>query len=300
LAAIVGAGTVRGFDWSHLHVAQDPVFQRQIADTVEFRSLFHMGLGQAAETFVGNYGLLLLLLPFAASKALRLSAVTKWALLVALSMLALTIHQERWGDFLAVALVMTAGLVVQARWGKRPWICAALMVVATLPPWWQAGEIHAEARKLAAQPMLGWYGTTMVMEAVSTCLPPAAEPPVVLAEWSQGGYLAGMGKARVVGSGYWSNLQGLKDNHELFTTNSEQRFGELVKDRHIEYFFRPPPEFLTNAIENSFRVLGRGNATREQIRETVLWRVAYSSNLPVVACPELGKIAPACSLLKLR
>jgi len=300
VAAIVGAGAVRGFDWSHLHVLQDPVFQRQIADTVEFRSLLHMGLGQAAATFVKNYGLLLLLLPFAASKASHLSVRPKWALMVALSMLALTVHEERWGDFLAVALVMSAGMVLQARWSARPGICVALIVLATFPPWWQAVAIHAEARKLAAQPIAGWYGTIMVMEAVSACLESTTELPVVLAEWSQGGYLAGMGKARVVGSGYWSNMQGLKDTHELFSTNSDQHFWELVKDRRIEYFFRPPPEFLAGAIENSFRVIGRGTATMEQIKETVLWRVAFSGDFPVLACPELARLAPGCSLLRLR
>ena len=116
LAAIVAAGAARGFDWSHLHVVQDPIFQRQIADTLEFRSLLHMELGQALATFVGNYGLLVLLLPLAIGKASSLSVRTKWALLVTLSLLALTVHEERWGDFFTVALLMTAGMVLQARW----------------------------------------------------------------------------------------------------------------------------------------------------------------------------------------
>ena len=44
LLAILGAAAVKGFDWRHLHVAQDALFQGQIADTVEFRSILSGGL----------------------------------------------------------------------------------------------------------------------------------------------------------------------------------------------------------------------------------------------------------------
>lgn len=297
--AIVGAGVVRGFDWSHLHVAQDPVLQRQMVDTVECRSLFSQGLWQGIATFVGNYGLLVLLLPLAAGRVSQLDVRVRWALVVTLLLLVLSSYEERWGDFFVVVLVMTAGMLLQERWWKRPWLCAMVMLVATLPPWWQAVEIHAEARKLSANPMSGPYGTAMVMEVVSACLEREGEPPVVLAEWSQGGFLAGMEKVHVVGSGYWSNLQGLKDGYELFSTSSEQRFWELVKQRRVEFFFRPPPELLAEAIGNAFRVIGGGTATMDRIKQTVIWRVASSGDIPVVACPELARLAPACAILRL-
>jgi hypothetical protein len=299
-AAIMAAGALRGFDWLHLHVAQDPFFQRQVADTVECRSLFNEGLPQALVRFAANYGLFVLMLLPVVGRVSQLNARLKWALMVTLSLLVLSAYEERWGDFFAVASVMTAGALLQVRWGKRPWICIALMVLATLPPWWQAVAIHEEARRLSANPIQGWYGTAMVMEVASTCLEGLGEPPVVLAEWSQGGFLAGTGKARVVGSGYWSNLQGLKDTRELFSTTSEHLFWELVGQRRIEYFFRPPPAVLTEAISNAFLAMGRKTPTMEQIKQTVIWRIASSDNFPLLACPEMARLAPGCSILRLR
>ena len=157
-AAIVTAGAVKHFDWWHLHVSQDPLFQRQVADTLEFRSILDGGLLQGAERFAANYGLLVLLLLPAAGRFSGLSVRVKWALLVTLSFLVLAVSQERWGDFFGAALVITLGAVLQARWGGRPWLCVALIAVATLLPWRQAVETHAEASGAGAQPMPGVYG----------------------------------------------------------------------------------------------------------------------------------------------
>jgi hypothetical protein len=162
----------------------------------------------------------------------------------------------------------------------------------------RAGAVHAQARRLGAR-ATGWYETVLVMDEVSACLERANERPVVLADWSQSGFLAGMGKVRVVGSGYWSNLQGLNASHELFSTDSEQRFWELVTERRIEYFFRPPLPVLEGAIRNSFRVRGRGTPTIEQVEQTVIWGIASSANWPAVTCPRLARLAPACSVLRL-
>jgi hypothetical protein len=278
-------------------VAQDALFQRQIAETLGSIDP-QRGLLQAATQFTSNYGLLVLLLLPAVGGLSRSSVRVKWAMAVTVSLFVLSAYQERWGDFLAVALVMTCGAVVQARWGERPWMCVGLILLATAPQWWQAVEVRAEARRHGPGAR-GWYETVLVMDELSACLERAGEPPVVLADWVQSGFLAGTGKVRVVGSGYWSNLQGLKDSHELFSTSSEQRFWELVAERRIEYFFRSPSPVLREAIRNSFRVSGRDTPTLKQIEETVIWRIASSDDWPAVACPRIARVAPACSVLRL-
>ena len=118
LLAIVGAGAMKQFHWSHLHVVQDALFQRQIADTLEFRSLFSDGLGPALARFAANYGLLVLMLLLAVGNGSRLSVRVKWALVVTLLLLALTAREERWGDFFAAAVVMTAGAVLAGAMGQ--------------------------------------------------------------------------------------------------------------------------------------------------------------------------------------
>ena len=120
----------------------------------------------------------------------------------------------------------------------------------------------------------------MVMGMVSACLAREGEPPVVLADWTQGGVLASRGKVRVVGSGY-GELQGLRDGHELYSTDSEQRFWELAQQR-LSVLFRPPMWMLEDTIGNAYRVFGRGTPTPEQIRRTVIWRIASSDDFPTV------------------
>ncbi len=289
--ALILAGATRGFDWGHLHVMQDAFMRRQFERTVEFGSPLKDGIGALWR----GYGLLVpAWMVLALSQWKKADERERWLMLVAGTCCLLMMREGRWGSFFVVALVMNVGLLLPRR---RPWLCAGLIVVATLPAWWQVAQSRRQAQQVAANPVRGPYGTTFVMEAVSGCL---GGRPVVLATWDQGAVLAGMGKVRVIGSGYWSNAEGLRAAHEMFSTRSPERFWELVREREVEYFLVPPPELLAEAIQDSTVISGGRLPSLPEVKQTVAWQVASRGNFPVVACEPMARIAPQGSILDLR
>lgn len=296
--AVVVAGAVRGFDWAHLHVMQDARFQRQIAVTWEFESFAKGGLEQTLQQTWWKYGLLpLLLLGLMHSfRALHLRA--RWLVLTAAGFLLLILYQLRWADFFAPALVLCVGLAVRNRWSMRPWLCVGLVAVATLPAWWMSFRIYKNVKLVGGDSMRGPHLETFALSAASRCLGTTNHSPVVLVAWDQGATLAGMGAVRVIGSAYWSNLDGLQDTFELFTTPSAERFWQLVRQRQIEFLILPSAQRLERAVWQSFMALHGRAPTRQEAFGAFIWQVAQSDQRKIVPCDPLTRLAPGWGIAR--
>ncbi len=296
---VLWAGAESGFDWARLHVMQNELFKRQLQFTVEFAPWMRAGWRAGLTQGWWQFGLLVPLLLVPAASIRTLDGRSRWLLGVAGIYGLLTLVEARWDYFLAAAVVMSVGVGLRCRWPRRPWWCVALVVLATIPPWMAVARLRNEARAVAANPLRGPNGTTFVLEAASDCLSRTGRRPVVLAVWDQGAVLAGMGKVRVIGSGYWSNLDGLRDTHEMFSTTSAQQFWELVRKREVEYFLVPPPALLADAISDSWWLMNGTRPTIAQVKATVIWQVASRGDFPVVSCESMTRIAPQGFILQL-
>jgi hypothetical protein len=146
--------------------------------------------------------------------------------------------------------------------------------------------------------MRGPHVETFALRAVSECLH-EADKPVVLAAWDEGAILAGMGNVKVVGSQYWSNLDGLMDTHEFFTTTSQERFWELVHQRGVEFLIVPESDRLDRAIWESFVALHGRAPTRNEGLGAVIWQIANSDRYPVLPCLNLSQLNPQWKIVRL-
>ena len=135
--------------------------------------------------------------------------------------------------------------------------------------------------------MRGPNRTTVALEEVSDCFGQLAPGAVVLAPWDQSGVLAGLGNVRVIGSGYWSNLDGLFADYELFTTASVERFQAVVRERQIQFLLvRRPNELYGDIVVSFVTLLGR-IPTEGEVEHTALWKAANDPHARLVFCPEL-------------
>jgi hypothetical protein len=166
-------------------------------------------------------------------------------------------------------------------------LCVLAIVVATLPAWLGVLRLKQGIAAINGDPMRGPNRTTIGVEAASDCFGRLAPGSVVLAPWDQGGVLAGLGNVRVIGSGYWSNLDGLFADYELFTTTSVQRFQALVRERQIQFLLvRRPNELYGDIVVSFVTLLGRiPNAT--EVAQTALWKAANDPHARIVSCQEL-------------
>ncbi|HXI83935.1 MAG TPA: hypothetical protein VNL17_07570 [Verrucomicrobiae bacterium] len=288
LLALLAAGAMRGFAWGKLHVMQDPRFGLQALMTVEFASVFEAGWRHALEDAWWGYGLLPLLFVYLKGRWSNLERTGRWLLLVAGMMLLVSLYQERWQALFVIALVMSSGVIIRLRWPQRPQLCVLAMVVATLPAWHNVLRQEQGIKAMGGNPMRGLNRTTIGLEVVSDCFGRMAPGSVVLAPWDQSGVLAGLGNVRVIGSGYWSNLDGLFADYELFTTTSTERFRALVGERQIQFLLvRRPNELYGDIVVSFVTLLGR-IPTETEVGQTVLWKTANDPHARVVTCPELG------------
>jgi hypothetical protein len=286
---VLAAGAVRGFDWSHLHVMQDQRVQREFAITQEFESIAKRGLDGFLRLAWTKYGLLPLLLLVFADKATVWDKRSGWLGVVTNVFFLLMLYQLRWADFFVAALVMTAGVSIRSFWPTHKWACVGVVVAATLPSWFLNANAAASVKLVGGNPMRGPHVETFALRAASECLS-GAKKPVVLAAWDEGAILAGMGAVKVVGSQYWSNLDGLWSTHELFSTTSRERFWELVHQRGIEFLIVPPSDRLDRAVGESFVALyGRAPTPNEEFG-AVVWEIASGGRYPVLPCPNLDRL----------
>lgn len=300
LTALLVAGALRGFDWARLHVTQDPRFIWQMTVTAEFTSYANVPFGDAVEKAWFNYGALPVVCLGLAAVARRFTLRTRWSLLAAGFFAVLGFYQMRWETFFAVALILAAGAAVGEWQRSRPLVAVALMAVAALPCWLFVRTIWEEARPYRAQPALGLHGTTFGLDAVARCLRREAPGSIVLAPWDQSGILAGMGGVRTIGTGYWSNLDGLFEAYELLTTDSTERFRELFEKRQIQYLLAREPAAFAGDIAWAFVALHGRVPTRAEIEKTVVWKIADHPHAPVADCPEVRQVVPHWNLIRLR
>jgi hypothetical protein len=287
LMALLIAGAVRGFDWGKLHVMQDPRFGLQALMTLEFASVFETGWRRTLEDMWWGCGMLPLLILYLKGRWSNLERSGRWLLLVEGVMLSLSLYQERWQVLFVIALVMSGGVIVRLRWPQRPELCVLVIVLATLPAWLGVLQLKQGIAAINGDPMRGPHRTTVGLEVASDCFGRIAPGSVVLAPWDQGGVLAGLGNVRVIGSGYWSNLDGLFAGYELFTTTSIERFQALVRERQIQFLLVRRPNELYGDIVVSFVTLLGHIPTQMEVDQTALWKAANDPHARIVACPEL-------------
>jgi hypothetical protein len=299
LVALVTAGALRGFDWRHLHVMQEERYHREMAVTSEFEAFAKNGLEFALKKAWWKYGLLPVCALLVAYRFSGLGLRARWLAAVAVVFFVLMWFQIRWLDFFAPALVMTAGVSVCRFWPTRLWANPCLMFLATLPPWFLAVKIDRNAASVHGDSMRGPYVETFALRAASDCLGQEASNSVVLAAWDQGAILAGSGKVRVVGSQYWSNLEGQGDTYELFTTLSQNRFFELARERKIGFVVIPSPDRLERAVYLSFVALHGKPPTRREAFNAYIWQLARDQRLPTIRCEPLARIAPQWRIVQL-
>jgi hypothetical protein len=223
----------------------------------------------------------------------------RWVGLVTIFYLLLTFYQVRWLDFLIPLLVMTAGLAVTRRRSRDPLLCLAIMFVATIPPWMVNLRVSHNLKLVSANSMRGAYLETFMLRAASDCLGASALQPTVLTAWEPASILAGMGQVRVVGTGFWSNLDGLDDTFELLTTSSEDRFWQLVKKRKVEFFLLPSPGKFEQDIRQSFKALKGRVPTQNEISEAYVWQILRSDRFPTLTCEEMSRLEPAWKIVRL-
>ena len=285
--ALLIAGAVRGFDWGKLHVMQDPRFGLQALMTLEFASVFETGWRRTLEDMWWGCGMLPLLILYLKGRWSNLERSGRWLLLVEGVMLSLSLYQERWQVLFVIALVMSGGVIVRLRWPQRPELCVLVIVLATLPAWLGVLQLKQGIAAINGDPMRGPHRTTVGLEVASDCFGRIAPGSVVLAPWDQSGVLAGLGNVRVIGSGYWSNLDGLFAGYELFTTTSIERFQALVRERQIQFLLVRRPNELYGDIVVSFVTLLGHIPTQMEVDQTALWKAANDPHARIVACPEL-------------
>lgn len=301
LTALLVAGALRGFDWANMHSVQDERFIWQMTVTHEFTSYASLPLLEALDRVWWSYGLLPVLLALAAIQCRQLTVRGRWLLLTFALFALLGLYQQRWESFTTVAAIVAAGAVLQERFTtRRRWWTTGIMALAVAPCWWLLYFIEKEAKPLRANPALGPHGTTFGLDAVSRCLGREAPGAILLATWDQSGVLAGMGAVRTIGTGYWSNMDGLFESYELMTTTSTERFRELFEKRQIQYLLARAPGAFAGDIAWAFIALHGRVPTREEIEATVVWKIAAHPNATVVDCPELRRAAPDWRLVKLR
>ena len=291
----VAALAIHGFRLDALHAVQDPKFQAMRRVTPEFHS-FVVGLDTLPRLWA-TFGLLPLALPAALVLVLcRGDARRRLVFAATLGFAALACWQARWVTFGAPLLVMSAGLAVQ-RWQlRRPWLVAALPVVATLGPWLHVASVDYVARNAPNDPIRGPYSIWIALQAAADCLGTAGDRPIVLAPWDAGGVFAGTGRVRVVGSQYWSNAAGCVDTFELFTTPDQARFAALLRQREVQYILLPDLQALPGFIRECYFALHGTPATQQDVQAAAIWRIARTGDL--IPCPEFAQWRPGWMLLK--
>jgi hypothetical protein len=292
------AAATRGFDWYHLHIVQDVRLKRLMSVTTECQP-YPRSLTRALQQGCIDFGFLPLVAATLICFRRALDCRARWLGLATLAYAVLTFFQVRWLDFFVPLLVMTAGIAV-TRWrGRDPVVCLAVILVATIPPWMVNMKVAHNLELTGKGPMRGPYVETFALRAVSDCLGSSDDPPVVLAPWEQSSILAGLGKVKVIGSGFWSNLDGLADTFEMLTTTSEARFWELVRKRNVGYALLRSPEEIEIDVRQSFLALSGTVPTPSQVREAYVWKLRNDDQLSEARCEEMFRLQPNWRIVRL-
>lgn len=296
LGALVVVAVGAGFDLRHLLDLQNPEVARQLRITREYAPLWPGGWTGLFPTLFWKYGGLPLCVVALATRTRILPARLLWLVSLVIVYAALTWHQIRWADTLAVLLIVAAGWGLwegRTRWKQGIWLA---LLLAVLPPWYYALRIAANARHSDLTPAAGPFSEYFALDAVLRCLDVQPQPAVLLAPWDYGLQLGAAGSVGVIGTGSWTNPDGLRDTHRLFTTPSEEEFNQLVRARGIHYLLLPAPAKVTQLIGQGYYVLHGQPPTGNTIAAAHIWRVATDTNLPTLACPDMNRYQPGWKL----
>jgi len=296
--SVVTAAAMKGFDWHHLHVMQDVRLKRLMSVTVECMP-YPTNLSQALQHGYIDFGFL----PFVSLGLIftfkKIDRRVRWVLLVALSYLLLTFCQVRWMDFFIPVLVMTAGLAVTHLWANSPEFCLAGMVVATFPAWMINLRVNHSMKLIGGDSLRGPQVETFALEAVSDCLGSTVRHPIVLAPWDEASFLAPMGKVRVVGTGFWCNLDGINDTGEMLTTASADRFWELQRKRNVEFLLVRSQASLEEDMRLAFVALTGQEPSQTDIAAAYVWQLLKDDRFPTVTCKEMAQFEPSWRIIRL-
>jgi hypothetical protein len=296
--AVIVAAATRGFDWQHLHIVQDVRLKRLMSVTAECMS-YPRNLSGALQHGLIDFGLLPLLSLSLVFRLRSLELRTRWILLVTACYVLLIFDQVRWLDFLLPLLVMTAGLAVTRLRFRDPLLFFVIMFAATIPPWMISLRVSHDLKLADANSLRAPYLETFALRAASDCLGSSARQPIILTAWEQSSVLAGMGKVRVVGSGFWTNLDGLGDAWEMLTTSSADRFWQLARKRNVDFFLARSPGKLEEDIRESFKALKGQLPTQGEIRGAYAWQILESHKLPEFSCERMSRLEPQWKIIYL-
>jgi hypothetical protein len=296
--SVIAAAATRGFDWQHLHVIQDGRLQRLFSVTAECMSYPRSGW-QALLHGLIDFGLLPLLSISLIFGFKGLEVRVRWVVFVTACYGLLIFDQVRWLDFFVPLIVITAGLAVTRFRGRDPVLCLTIMFLATIPPWLVSATVNRNLKLIGANPLRGPYVDTFALRAASDCLGASGRQPIILAAWEQSSILAGLGKVRVVGSGFWSNLDGVSDTWEMLATPSEERFWQLVRERKVEFLLLPSPARFEQDVRESFRALNGRAPTQKEVSEAYVWQIVKGERFPTVACEEMSRLGPTWRIVRL-
>ena len=123
--------------------------------------------------------------------------------------------------------------------------------------------------------------------------------PIVLTAWEQSSILAGLGKVRVVGSGFWTNLEGLGDAWEMLTTTSRDRFWKLVHKRNVDFLLARSPPSLEEDIRESFKAFKGKQPTQSEIHDAYVWHLLKGDRLPEFPCEAMSQLEPHWKIISL-
>ncbi|HMP00102.1 MAG TPA: hypothetical protein PKE26_13425 [Kiritimatiellia bacterium] len=297
---LVIALALRGWNPSDLHVVQDVRFQRQMMITREFQPLWQ-SWPDVIESLPTQYGWLPLLALVPVARLRREPDGTTWLLVVVGGFLVLTLQQLRWADFFVVALVMSAGIGALRLAGRRAWIAPLLMAAATAQLWSGPLAIARNVARAQSDSRLGPHLEIFTLEAIAACLGDPVRRPIVLAPWDGGSALAGAGTVRVIGSAYWSNLDGIQDSAAAFATESPETFDALIRRREADYLVLPPPERLAVAISQAWRLTHGIPPTWEELTNSVVWKLSQRrGGRHAVRCPAADNLQAGWVIVDLR
>lgn len=259
LLSVLTAGALKGFAWGRLHILQDPRFARQAGLTLEFQSYLAEPDTSAPEILWNAFGLLPLGLVLGGFMLRRLSPRERFIWVCALALCALALWQKRFALAALPPLVLATGVSLHALWPRRTWCVAAAMALVAFGPWISLAHYTKLTLDQGGDPHKGPYVEEHALMEAAECMGEDGDRPVVLAAGDWGAELAGTGLVRVIGSQYWSNLEGMEAGFEAYRTNDSDELKKILKERGVRYLLVPDPDTLGGrSIMRCMRARGSG------------------------------------------
>ncbi len=292
------AGWVRGFDWAHLSVLQDPDFARHRHVIEEYRSLGEWPM-RGLQHLVRQVGLL----PLAPAALLligeRRASRLWWVTIVSGAFLVLSYDAVRWLRLGSVMLpIVVIGAVADAPFTLRSRILAiGVMICAPL------GETIYSTREEIAAARTRPAAATIIPGAIAAlgrdlAASGPSTKPIILAPLGFGPYLLHTGRARSISSQYWSNIGGMRAAAEIYTETDDARFLARLRDRRVDFILIPGESIQLSAIAGAFNFVEGRDPDMAQVEATRIRRLERTAAPMRVQTPELDRAAPGWNLIR--